>query len=63
MTTAKKRPSSKRKRKPAALPPGTTMDDILRAAVRTPPKPRKLSPLQRFKKIKWSGEDKGETRL
>ena len=53
MTTAKKRPGSTRKRKPAVLPPGTTMDDILRAAARTPPKPRKKSPLQRCKQIEW----------
>lgn len=53
MTPAKKRPGPKIKRKSDALPPGTTMDDLLKAAVKTQPKPRKLSPLQRFKKIKW----------
>jgi hypothetical protein len=52
MTQKRKRPDPKNKR--FAPPPNVrTMDDILRAAAKTPPKPRKVSPLQRFKQIKW----------
>ena len=53
MTRKRNRPDPKNKR--FAPPPSVkTMDDILRAAARTsPPKSRKVSPLQRFKQIKW----------
>ena len=48
----KKRPNPKNKRFAPPLA-AETMDDLLKATVKTQPKPRKMSPLQCFKKIKW----------
>lgn len=42
------------KNKRLAPPSGAeTVDDLLKAAVKTQPKPREVSPLQRFKQLKW----------
>lgn len=54
MTQKRKRPGPEKGTKRFAPPPSVrTMDDLLKAAVKTPPKPRKVSPFQRFKQIKW----------
>ena len=53
MSKGKKKSGPKHNKRFAPPPAAQTMDDLLKAAVKTPAKPRKMTPLQRFKQIKW----------